>query len=149
MIVLAGLFLPGGRGSWEGKRTLILVVDDDEATRGIIEQRLRHQGFPTASAPSGQLALRMLHDGAKPCLILLDVMVPGETGWDFVERLLKNPALSSVPVALMSASPAAMQAYRRVRGDRTSILPKPLDVKKLVTLAAQHCRCRLPGAKPA
>ena len=128
---------------------MILVVDDDEPTRSLIQQRLRHQGFPTVAAASSREALGMLHDGARPCLILLDVMMPGETGWDFVERLLKNPTLSDIPVAMMSASPTAMTAYRRVRGEeRTSLLPKPLDVKKLVALAAQHCQCRLPDAKP-
>ena len=127
---------------------MILVVDDDDATRGLLEQRLRHEGFPTASAASSRAALAMLHDGAKPCLILLDVMMPGETGWDFVERLLKNPNLNDVPVAMMSASPTAMEAYHRVRGERTSLLPKPLDVRKLVSLAASHCRCRLPLSKP-
>jgi CheY-like chemotaxis protein len=131
-----------------GVDVVILVLDDDEAVRGLIEQRLRHQGFPTASAGSGHAALGMLHEGAKPCLILLDVMMPGEIGWDFVERLLKNQALSDVPVALMSVNPAALQAYGRVRGDRTTLLGKPLDVKRLVTLAAAHCRCRLPDAKP-
>jgi len=128
---------------------VILVVDDDEATRGLIEQRLRHQGFPTVAAESSRAALGLLREGAKPCLILLDVMMPGETGWDFVERLLKNPALADVPVVMMSANPTGMQAYRRVRGEeRMSLMPKPLDVKKLVSLAASHCRCRLPEAGP-
>jgi CheY-like chemotaxis protein len=128
---------------------VILIVDDDEPTRSLIEQRLRHQGFPTASAASGRAALGLLHDGAKPCLILLNVMMPGETGWNFVERLLKNPTLSGVPVALMSANPTATQAHQRVRGgDRTFLLPKPLDVRRLVSLAASHCRCRLPAANP-
>ena len=127
---------------------MILVVDDNEATRSLIEQRLRHQGFPTAAARSGHEALGMLHSGGRPCLILLDAMMPGETGWDFVERLLKNPTLNDIPVVLMSANPTAMQAYRRVRGvERTSLLAKPLDMKRLVTLAATHCRCRLPAAK--
>ena len=129
---------------------MILVVDDDEATRSLIEQRLRHQGFPTAAAASGQEALGMLHAGGRPCLILLDVMMPGEAGWDFVERLLRNQALNDIPVVLMSANPTAMQAYRRVRGaERASMLPKPLDMKRLVTLAASHCRCRFPAAGPA
>jgi CheY-like chemotaxis protein len=128
---------------------VILVVDGDEAARSLIQQRLRHQGFPTVAAANSREALGMLHEGARPCLILLDVMMPGEAGWDFVERLLKNPALNDIPVAMMSASPTATTAYRRVRGEeRTSLLPKPLDVKRLVALAAQHCRCRLPEAKP-
>jgi CheY-like chemotaxis protein len=126
---------------------VILVVDDDEATRSLIEQRLRHQGFPTAAAATCQEALGMLHSGGRPCLILLDVMMPGETGWDLVERLLKNPTLNDIPVVLMSANPTAMQAYRRVRVERTSLFPKPLDMKRLVTLAASHCRCRLPASK--
>lgn len=129
---------------------MILVVDDDDATRSLIEQRLRHQGFPTAAAANSREALGMLHAGARPCLILLDVMMPGETGWDFVERLLKNPTLSDIPVAMMSASPTAIEAYRRVRGEeRTSLLPKPLDVKKLVALATQYCHCRMSDAKPS
>lgn len=126
---------------------MILVVDDDEATRGFIEQRLRQQGFPTVSAASSMQALGMLHDGAKPCLILLDVLTPAEPGWDFVELLLKSPALNDIPVALMGARPAAMQGFDRVTADRASLLPKPLDVKKLVALAASYCRCRLPAAK--
>jgi CheY-like chemotaxis protein len=128
---------------------MILVVDDDEGARSLIEQRLRHEGFPTASAASSRAALAMLVDGARPCLILLDVMMPGETGWDFVERLLKNPTLHDIPVALMSASPTAMETYHRVRAEeKSSLLPKPLDVKGLVALAASHCQCRLPKAKP-
>ena len=130
--------------------TVILVVDDDESTRSLIEQRLRHQGFPTASAASSQEALGMLHAGGRPCLILLGVMMPGETGWDSVERLLRNPTLNEIPVVLMSANPSATQAYRRVRGaERASLLPKPLDMKRLVALAASHCRCRFPAAGPA
>ena len=125
---------------------MILVVDDDEATRGLIEQRLRHQGFPTVAASSSLQALAMLHDGAKPCLILLDVKMPGEPGWDFVEHLLKDPALNDIPVALMSTSPAAMQMNRGVREEPASLLSKPIDVKKVVTLAASHCRCRLSAA---
>jgi CheY-like chemotaxis protein len=128
---------------------VILVVDDDEATRSLIVQRLRHQGFPTVSAATSFEALGMLHAGGKPCLILLDVTTPGESGWEYVERLLRNPTLNDIPVAMMSADPAAMQAYRRVRGDeRASLLPKPLDMKQLVSLAAAHCRCRLPTARP-
>jgi CheY-like chemotaxis protein len=129
---------------------VILIVDDDQAARSLIEQRLRHQGFPTASAASSREALGVLHSGGRPCLILLDVMMPGEPGWDFVERLLKNPTLNDIPVVLMSANPTAMQAYRMVRGvERTSLLQKPLDMKRLVTLAASHCRCRFPAASPA
>jgi CheY-like chemotaxis protein len=124
---------------------VILVVDDDEVTRGLIEQRLRHQGFPTVSAGSSREALGMLHAGGKPCLMLLDVTIPGER--DFVERLLRNPTLSDTPVVLMSVNSTAMQAYQRVRGlERASVLPKPLDMKRLVSLAASHCRCRLPSA---
>jgi CheY-like chemotaxis protein len=74
-------------------------------------------------------------------------MMPDEPGWDFVERLLKHPALYDIPVALMSTSLTAMQADRRVREDRASLLSKPIDVKKVVTLAASHCRCRLSAAK--
>ena len=140
----------GTAGLAVGAVPVILVVDDDEATRSLIEQRLRHQGFPTASAATSQEALGMLHSGGRPCLILLDAMMPGESGWDSVERLLRNPSLNEIPVVLMSANPTAMQAYQRVRGaQRTSLLPKPLDMKRLVTLAASHCRCRFPAAGPA
>jgi CheY-like chemotaxis protein len=128
---------------------VILVIDDDEASRSLIEQRLRHQGFPTVSAAGSRAAIGLLHEGAKPCLILLDATMPGEAGWEFVERLLKNPTLQDIPLALISANPTILQAYRRVRGgERALLLPKPLDVKRLVSLAATHCRCRLPEASP-
>jgi CheY-like chemotaxis protein len=122
---------------------MILVVDDDEAVRVLLLTRLGFHGFPTVSASSVKEAFGVLHRGIRPCLILIDVMMPRLTGWDFAEQLLKNPDLHDIPVTLMSANPVAMRAYHRVRGEeRKSLLPKPVDPDELLRLACEHCRCR-------
>jgi CheY-like chemotaxis protein len=56
---------------------------------------------------------------------LLDIMMPRETGWDLIERLAREPLLVDIPIKFISASPVAIEAYRRAGGARISLLPKP------------------------
>jgi len=105
--------LPGERG--EG---LILVCDDDAGIRVVVAEQLRQHGYDILEASSGEevIALARKHgtqgvaNGAKrpaPAIsaILLDLYMPGLSGWDTLERLRAMPATASIPVVILSVIP--------------------------------------------
>lgn len=81
---------------------LILIIDDDPANRVILERILNTSGFATIKAQTGTEG----RDKARkhtPDLILLDIMMPGESGFETLQRLKAEPVTSSVPVIFLSA----------------------------------------------
>lgn len=111
-----------GRGS-------VLVVEDDDALRPIVVRHLRGQGFTVTEATSAETATTALTGGLTPNAVLLDVNLPGDTGWD----LLRGTALAaagSPPVVITSAgtvSPKRLMEFRCA-----GWLPKPFPMETLV-----------------
>jgi DNA-binding response OmpR family regulator len=107
----------------------LLLVEDDESLRQIVARHLRSRGFPVEEAASIEEAATRLAHGCRPGLVLLDLNLPGGTGWD----LLRSTALSDAgapPVVITSAttvSPRRLAEFR-VAG----YLPKPFPLETLV-----------------
>lgn len=107
----------------------VLIVEDDESLRRIVARHLRSLDFQVEEAPSAEDAVRALEAGLRPAVVLLDLNLPGDTGWD----LLRGPALAdagSPPVVITSAttvSPKRLAEFR-VAG----YLPKPFPLETLV-----------------
>ena len=107
----------------------MLLVEDDESLRRIVTRHLRGHGFQVAEAASAEDAVEALEAGVRPKLVLLDLNLPGDTGWD----LIRGPALAAgggPPVVLTSAttvSPKRLAEYH-VAG----YLPKPFPLETLV-----------------
>jgi len=80
-----------------------MVVDDDDAIRTMLEVLLHRAGHDVVTVPSGGDALRRLHDGPLPDLVLLDIMMPGICGWDVIDAMSESPRLAEVPVVLLTA----------------------------------------------
>lgn len=80
----------------------ILVVDDDHDTLLLLQTMLAAKGFSVVSAQSGAEALEAVQHGA-PALILLDLMMPGMSGYEVLDRLKSNHATSRIPVILVTA----------------------------------------------
>jgi len=113
------------------KRPLILVVDDDADVRSAIAETLEDEGYRAAQAANGIAALDLARRGGTPALILLDLWMPVLDGWGFLERRAIDPALASVPVIVMSASPFE----RHVPGVHR-LLKKPIRFEVLVDAVA-------------
>ena len=111
------------------ERGTVLVVEDDEALRPIVVRHLRGQGFSVSEATSAEEATAALDGGLHPDAVLLDVNLPGDTGWD----LLRGTALTaagSPPVVITSAgtvSPKRLAEFRCA-----GWLPKPFPMETLV-----------------
>jgi chemosensory pili system protein ChpA (sensor histidine kinase/response regulator) len=85
----------------------ILVVDDDADLRETLQMLLEDTGFSVAASANGRAALEHLRGGARPRLILLDLMMPEMNGWQFLGHLRADAALAGIPVIVMTARKAA------------------------------------------
>jgi CheY-like chemotaxis protein len=65
----------------------VLVVDDDADIRDAICGVLEGEGYTTLTAENGQMALTLLEKGRRPCVVLLDLMMPVMNGWEFMKAI--------------------------------------------------------------
>jgi len=106
----------------------ILLVDDDPAIRGFTSLTLEWEGFIVVTAADGAEGLQMVCDEA-PEAILLDMMMPGVTGWDFLRRWREDPAYRPVPVIVVTA------CGEGIRADELgvqAIFTKPFNLDRLI-----------------
>ena len=80
---------------------LALVVDDDASAAGLIRVQLESAGCDVLVASSAEQAWDLLRE-TKPCLIVLDVLLPGIDGWEFLARIKSTPELQAIPVVVAS-----------------------------------------------
>jgi CheY-like chemotaxis protein len=113
----------------------ILVVDDDEGIRDALSEALQDEGHQVRCATNGNEALALLRSSPAPCLILLDLMMPVMNGWEFRQHQLIDPALSEIPVVVISAAGNLNTAP--VPRDRC--IPKPITLERLLTVIEQNC----------
>jgi signal transduction histidine kinase/CheY-like chemotaxis protein len=107
---------------------LVLVADDDKATRELISRGLQKEGFRVLAASSGEEALRLARE-KRPDAISLDVLMPGMDGWTVLRALKGNPLTASIPVVMVSMLDDQDTGYALGAAD---YLTKPFDREKLV-----------------
>jgi CheY-like chemotaxis protein len=106
----------------------ILVVDDDESIRQIVQLCLSDEGYDVSEAANGQAALELL-DSFRPSLILLDLRMPVMDGWEFARRYRALPG----PHAPIVAFVAALNVLEECADLETaSIISKPFDLDDLL-----------------
>jgi CheY-like chemotaxis protein len=116
----------------------IFVVEDEEMIRDSIVEFLDEQGYDAIGAADGRDALDKLAAPApRPCLILLDLMMPVMDGRAFREQQLKTPDLAEIPIIVFSA-------YRDVARTAADLkaaghLAKPLRLTELLETVRRHC----------
>jgi two-component system chemotaxis response regulator CheY len=108
----------------------VLVVDDDEAIRDLLDDVLELEGYEARIAPDGEAALAAAADWT-PDLIVLDLMMPKMDGWQFREAQRGLPHLRDVPVLVVSASQRAKDAYRELGA--AAVVHKPFDLEELIS----------------
>jgi len=81
----------------------VLVVEDDPGTRRGVQELLEGEGFEVDGARDGEEALAFLRASAPPTFILLDLAMPGMTGWEFRREQLADPELRRIPVVVMTS----------------------------------------------
>ena len=113
----------------------ILVVEDNDDVREMMTVTLELEGHKVIGAANGQEALDLLQHGLEPRLILLDLMMPVMTGWQFRATVENDPELRHIPIVVVSAASAESAA----RATPNVVLPKPIDIDKLLTVVCEYC----------
>jgi DNA-binding response OmpR family regulator len=116
-------------------RHRILLVEDDDELREALRAVLGVQGFDVACARDGVEALRLLWQGFRPCVILLDLMLPRLDGYTFGDYLRANAAWAGIPVIVVSA----LDERSRHELAPTAWFTKPLDIDALTSAVAHYC----------
>ena len=115
----------------------IVLIEDDDLLREGLRQILEEDGCRVSAAADGAAAMDLLREGDdSPCLILLDLMMPGMNGWDFLRLLGRHPALSKIPIAVASAYP-----FSEIEVLPGIVLRKPFSPARLKQVIADHCLC--------
>ena len=109
----------------------VLIVDDDSDLRTVLELALRDEGYEVRAAPNGRYALELLETW-QPQVIVLDLMMPELDGWGFRARQLAIPAVSDVPVVILSAA----RELRVEALQPAATIPKPFDLMHLLDTVA-------------
>ncbi len=123
----------------------VLVVEDDDDLREVVTQTLRRKSFEVVSARDGQDALEKLERDPSFSLILLDLMMPRMSGWEFRRRQLADLRLREIPVVVMTATTSLDEAA--IQAD--DILRKPISFASLIATIERYARrdtLNAPGA---
>ena len=109
----------------------ILVVDDVAMNVKLLADLLTVKGYRTVTAPSGAEALVKL-EAERPDLVLLDVMMPGMSGYEVCHAIRANPAHAMLPVVLVTALDPAKERVKGLEAGADDFLTKPLNQAELL-----------------
>jgi signal transduction histidine kinase/CheY-like chemotaxis protein len=140
-------WLPGDRkvefeepasGADGGDRPLALVVEDDPATREMLERWLARDGWAVAAATDGHAALELLAR-TRPALLILDLLMPGMDGFELIERL-EQEAFRDIPVVVLTSRDLSAAERARLETRARAILFKGTHLRDEVVRAAGASR---------
>jgi CheY-like chemotaxis protein len=117
----------------------VLVVDDDLSVRTALEELFETEGYLVELAANGRDALDHLRGGLRPCVILLDLMMPIMDGWDFRAEQLADPELKDIPVFILTAVGFSAETVRAQFGD-VPFVPKPPAHEGLLEMVRRVCQ---------
>jgi two-component system, chemotaxis family, chemotaxis protein CheY len=115
--------------------TTVLVVEDDKDNREMLGEMLALSGYRPVLAADGLEAMRLL-GLERPCVILLDLMMPRMDGCAFRKAQLEVEALRAIPVVVVSADANAERKARDIKA--AACLAKPLDPDDVLELVRQY-----------
>jgi CheY-like chemotaxis protein len=116
----------------------ILIVEDDAPTRDLLRLFLENEGFEVAVAGDGRGALEHLRKRGLPCVILLDLSMPGMDGWQFMDTLARHPTWIGVPVVLLTGADGVAREDALAMG-ADELLHKPVDPEILTDVMDRYC----------
>ena len=111
---------------------LIYIVEDDESIREIESIALKNSNYIVSAFENAKEFYKKL-DELVPDLILLDVMLPDESGYDIVGKLRKRPATQDIPIIMVTAKTTEMDMIKGLDGGADDYIKKPFSIMELIT----------------
>ena len=123
----------------KGKTKTVLVIEDEADVLNFASRVLELEGYRVLRAEDGDEGLRLARQ-SQVALVLLDLRLPGRSGWEVLEQLKKEPELSSIPVVVFTASAGVSQRGRALSMGAADYMVKPLSAASLRTTIARILR---------
>lgn len=132
------------------KDKLVLVVDDDDSVRELLEFALKREGFRSETAVDGEAALRRIRE-RRPDAILLDMMLPKLGGYEVLRELQTDGDTAKIPIVVITGRYADRTTSDMVRQESNVIeyLTKPLNTKVLGMLLHRLLNTQQPDQRSA
>lgn len=111
---------------------LIYIVEDDESIREIETIALKNSNYMVYAFEKAKDFYHKL-DEIVPDLVLLDIMLPDENGYDIVKKLRKNPATKRLPIIMVTAKSTEMDMIKGLDDGADDYIKKPFSVMELIT----------------
>ncbi len=119
----------------KGTGANILVVDDDPEIVSMLSTRLSKRGYNVTTAPGGHRALE-LAKRERPDVVLLDVMMPGKSGWEVARALKQDPVTHGIKIVMVTAIGDQMYELTSLLYGADAHLDKPSESEKLEKIIA-------------
>ncbi len=113
----------------------ILIVDDSPTERFFLADLLSKRGYAVVTAESGEEALNKVKL-EKPAVVVMDVVMPGTSGYQATRALARDPATQSIPVILCTSKNAESDRVWGLRQGAKEYVVKPVDVDELLAKIA-------------
>jgi CheY-like chemotaxis protein len=119
----------------KGTAANILVVDDDPEIVSMLSTRLTKRGYNVLTAPDGHRALE-LAKSQRPDVVLLDVMMPGKSGWEVARALKQDPVTQGIKIVMVTAIGESVNELTSPLYGADAHLDKPFEFEKLEKIIA-------------
>jgi twitching motility two-component system response regulator PilH len=115
---------------------IILVVDDSPTERFFLTDLLTKSGYEVLTAENGDDALAKIRL-ERPALVVMDVVMPGSSGFQITRALNRDPATQSIPVILCTSKSTETDRIWGLRQGARDYVTKPVDAKELLAKIAE------------
>ena len=129
----------------KGPKKKILAVDDDPTALGALRQILIQKGYEVVTAPNGEEALEAIRVGFD--LVILDVAMPGISGYEVCRKIREDPVTHDVPVIFLTAKGLLMDMAEGQDAGSDLYLIKPVLATKLINMVGMFLSDEAPLAK--
>ena len=109
----------------------LLIVEDDTNIRQFVAVNLRARGYTVLQAESAEDGLQQMREHS-PAALVLDIKLPGMSGWDMLKQVAADPMLPNIPVIIMTASPLTDHVGEQTYTNIADKLIKPISVADLI-----------------
>ncbi len=118
--------------------TIALVVEDTESQRQLISALLGQAGLVTSAVSSAELAWEWLQNNPCPNLIVLDIIMPGETGLDLCRKIRANPQWKDIPILFCSSKAEDFDRFWALRQGGTDYITKPFSPQQFLETVSRY-----------